>query len=151
MNTTSEWWLASDPVTLYHGTHRTKLTSIRDKGILAPAWLTPSYETAKAYCIFGIEGDVASLAKGKFQVPQPQDMIVIKALVPRDFVTQYGVYDHPPGRLNTSWNLHKKRLACVDMFNAWTGTPAEYYEWTEVRFEGGIPPVFIIDTSFPYT
>lgn len=150
MKTTTEWWLNRDTIDLYHGTHIKNLDSIRNDGIQSPAWLTPSLETAKNYCCFAVQGVSEVWRTHRLQIPHPRDMIVIHAAVPRDYVLQNSVYDHPPKHINKDWDRHKRRQARKEVFDTFTGTPEQYYLWTECRFDAGLPPEFIREHSYPY-
>ena len=81
-------------------------------------------------------------------MPRPNDCIVLHFDIPREYVLEYGFFDHQGGF--DSSREHKQRLVNPDSFRDYPGTPEDYYLWTEIHFSQGLPNDFLREYSFPY-
>lgn len=127
------------------------LPPVQENGFHGPAFLTPDWNTAVSYSIMGKYGTTESIRGMKLRVPHPREPVVITLSVPRDFVINTGIYLHTPKILdNAAWREHKTRLYDQELYEIANVSDATYYNWTEIRFDEGIPPEFITAISWPF-
>jgi len=153
---TTGWWLDTEIVPCYHGTFSHKFHSIQDQGLVPGSsglcYVSPSYLTAATFSVWGEEGidtHIERAFNGKLQIYRPSTYAVIHFALPRDFIEKNALYRD--GTEKSFFSRHKQpRLADRRLYDAFSGTDEEYYDFEEVKFQCVVPPEFISGISFPY-
>ncbi len=141
------WWLDSDPITFYHGTHIDNLEFISKNGIVAPKegstkdWVSLALEpfTGRGYAAMsGVGGETAFRSAGKKVKSTPiKDRIVFVIELPKKLVLSKMAPER--GAVQST----KRKLTDKDLYNSWTKTDQEYYQLTEIRMPKVVAPKFI--------
>ena len=150
----SGWWLdgPGDSVTLFHGSDALKIESIASNGLLLHSdrcFLTPCYQTATNYTIFGPAGGDFSVMKGKaplYLYPLWR-YAVAHFHISKDFIEEHGTF-HEPG--TGPLTRLKRKLSARSIYDQ-SGEPDHlYYLWSEIVFRVPVPPEYFSGYSLPY-
>lgn len=142
------WLWDKDHVTVYHGTHKDNVDSIKQNGLNKPdpktgmISVTPDPNTAHGYAAMGGEHGFRQAGAKAVTVPH-EDRRVVQLKIPKEWARKH--MDH-----NLSGNIGdaRKRMASKDEYTKWkTENPGkkdhEYYQTAELRFKKPIPKAFI--------
>jgi len=145
------WWLDSDPVTFYHGTHINNLEFIQKNGIVAPTegstagWVSLALDpmTSRAYAsMSGMGGETAFRSAGKkvkANTPMNERIVFVIQMKQKDFLKKMA-----PARGNM--DTQRKKLIDKDLYEkhiANGGSDLDYYMLTEIRMPKKIDTKFI--------
>lgn len=143
------WWLDSDIVTLYHGTHKRNLKNVSGKGLKPDAdgfvYLTPDPNTAAGYASMSASGGESAFRKSGKAVHTPEeDRIILKYEIPKkEFLKILDQNKQRRGPLNPNYDVDKDKLFNKDVFDKHMKNKAkvkdDYYAKTEVRFPENNP------------
>ena len=128
------WWLDSNIITFYHGTHFRNLEFIEKNGILAPTsgptagWvsLALTNTTAFGYAAMSGAGGESGFrsAGGKVTSTPPAERIIFKLEIPKKFVQSKMAPER--GAMQST----KNRLKDKREYDNWTRSDIEYYALT---------------------
>ncbi len=132
------WWLDSDTITLYHGTHKDRVASILENGLSSPdsgrtadtTFLALEPFTARGYG--SMSGEIefrAAGAKAKHVSMEERATIVFE--FPKEYVEQNMIWVNP-------------KLVNRESYEKFVGSDTEYYELAEVQHPGNISTEFIV-------
>jgi len=152
------WWLDSDPVTFYHGTHINNLEFIQKNGIVAPTegptagWVSLALDpmTSRAYAsmsVMGGESKTLEKTKSSFRsagkksknTPMNERLVFVIQMKQKDFLKKMGA---ARGNMDTQ----RKKLIDKDLYEKHIengGSDLDYYMLTEIRMPKKIDPKFI--------
>lgn len=132
------WWLDNDPVTFYHGTHKSNFKNIQEFGLKSPTSgrtaglvsLALDPNTSLGYAnMYG--GEVAFSAAGKNQKQTTvQERIVVVFKIPKSYFQDKIV---PLGEYNSPEQV--KRLPDKSIYESWVKSKQE-------QFKGDYPIAF---------
>ncbi len=129
------WWLDSDPVTFYHGTHKDNLKSILKKGIDAPSsgptknWVSLAIEpfTAFGYAsMSGGETSFRSAGSKAIHVPSEDRIVIVLKIPQKDFLPKMA-------EMRGQVKSYKEKLTNKDLYLNSGLSDSEYYAITEIR------------------
>lgn len=147
------WWLDSDPITFYHGTHMKNLDYITKNGLTAPTTghtanavsLALEPNTGLGYAVMSGAGSEQEFRKfgQKPKITSVEERIVFILNIPRDIIQQNAIPER--GAMQST----KGKLTNRDLYDAWvekngTGNDQEYYAITEIRLPSPVDPKYIV-------
>lgn len=145
------WWLDSDPVTFYHGTHIRNIDYITQHGLTAPkegstaGWVSLAIEPNTAFgyaAMSGAGGETSFRNVGQKAVNTPANERAVFILrIPQS----YFIPKMAPMR--GAVTDYKEKLINKEAYERYPGTDAEWYLLTEIRLPHVVPPQFIIGYS----
>ena len=151
------WWLDNDPVTFYHGTHKSRLDGILEKGLMAPeygptaGWVSLALEpnTALGYASMGGgESNFRAAGHKAKHVPVEERVCLVLHVPQSHFLAKMG-------GLRGNLEQQKKRLSNRSEYENWVQEKSkngnynvifdqEYYAACEIRLPKFVPAEFIV-------
>ena len=136
------WWNDHDHLTMYHGTHDSRVASIAKNGIQAGpnGWVSMTHDTGTAHGYASMSGGEANFRKGHAEHVPHENRSVVVAKIPKEWAEKH-MDKHIRG------NLDKERDKLINRskyeeHKASGKSDSEYYQKTELRFPH-IPHEFI--------
>lgn len=143
------WWKDHDHLTMYHGTHVSRLGSIAKGGIQSPShgstagWVSMTHDPHTAHGYASMHGGETSFrgAGARAQHVPHEDRAVVVARIPREWAEKHM---NPHMRGNTQDVVHHLTdRAAYDAHKNQGGRDHEWYAKTELRFKDHVPAHFI--------
>lgn len=141
------WWLDSDPITFYHGTHKNNLDLVEQNGILAPKegstanWISLALEPNTAFgyaAMSGLGGETAFRSAGKkVKSTPPKERIVFILEIPKKYVLKNMASER--GAMQST----KGKLTDKSIYDSFSGADSQYYALTEIRLPKRIEQKYI--------
>lgn len=145
------WWLDSDPVRFYHGTHSRNVKGIMKNGIYAPTsgptadWVSLALEpnTAHGYASMsgaGGESEFRGIGDKVVTTPHHERTVFVLEIPQSYFLPKMA---DARGAMVAS----RDKLTNRDRYEEWKKsgkTDQEYYQITEIRLPKRVPPEYII-------
>lgn len=145
------WWLDSDPVTFYHGTHTNNLQGVLENGLYAPKegptanWISLALDpvTARGYASMGGGETSFRKAGGKaVHIPKEQRIVFVIQLPQSYFLPKMA---DARGHMDVQRSKLKDKNLFLQFKEEHPNYPdTKYYELTEIRLPGHISPKFIV-------
>lgn len=123
------WWKDSDPLRVYHGTHKDNLESVLKNGLNEK-----DKDTAKI-----------SLSLDPFTAlgTSAEDRVVVIIEIPMEWILQF--YDET---LSGNIRIAKVHMKDKEAYDKWSKTHKEYYANTVLRVKQAVPKKFIVGYTF---
>jgi len=114
-------------------------------------YVSPDYETAATFDIWGelgIDHHFSRNFREKLHFRRCDFYVVLHFGIPRAFIEEHGIYRKEP----STWlpRLTIPVLADKKIYDAFSGSDAEYYAYSECKFACILPASFVTGVSFPY-
>ena len=147
-NEQTGWLWDKDHITVYHGTHKRHVESIKKNGLNKPDPKTgmisvaPDPHTAHGYAAMSGETDFRAAGSKAKHVPH-EDRRVVKMRIPKTWAQK-----HMDQNLSGNIGNARERMKSKDAYSKWKKENPhlhdhEYYQTAELRFKKPIPPEFI--------
>lgn len=141
------WWGDGDHLTMYHGTHESRLPEIEKHGIVAPdhgptaGWVSMTHDPNTAHGYASMTGGESAFraAGAKAQTVPHHERVVLVAKIPRDWAEK-NMNPHLRGNIEG----YRERLNDRSLYDKHTGPDHEYYAGTELRFKDRVPREFLV-------
>jgi hypothetical protein len=143
------WWRDSDPLRVYHGTHKDNLESVLKNGLNQKDKDTGKISLAlDPFTAFGyaaMSGGESSFRKAgeKAVTTSIEDRVVVIFEIPMEWILEF--YDET---LSGNVGIAKVHLKDKEIYDKWNKTDKEYYAVTELRVKQVVPKKFIVGYSF---
>ena len=141
------WWLDSDPVTFYHGTHIRNIDYISKHGLTAPTegstagWVSLAIEPNTAFgyaAMSGAGGETTFRNAGARPVNTPKEERAVFVLrIPQKYFIPL------MAQMRGAVTEYKDKLTNKEKYENFKGSDAEYYLLTEIRLPHTVPAKFI--------
>lgn len=143
------WWKDGETMTMYHGTHQSRVGQIAKSGLKAPesgptaGWVSMTHDPHTAHGYASMTGGESAFraAGSKARTVPHHERVVLVHEIPRDWAEK-NMNPHMRGNMESS----RGKLTDKSQYDSHSaaGKPDhEYYQTSELRFKDSIPREFL--------